>query len=222
MNGCRFLALLTTLTVFSVAIPPALAEPAEREPAEGSEAPRESVAEEREEPAEGADQESLGQEEEYKNGFLFGFSHMFHLHRDRDTPLGSALGDRENLYGVFFAFERILHPHVSITFVKPFYFNRDRLDSPFEILVNGLYRKNKWEPFIAAGILGSLRVFYSVRDENGVAEKEFSFGLRFVAGVKYFITPHWCVSFEFGYSYIPADDIIEHEISDSYLGGYFF
>jgi len=30
------------------------------------------------------------------------------------------------------------------------------------------------------------------------------------------------VSFELGYTFIPANDIIEHEISDSYLGAYFF
>ena len=30
------------------------------------------------------------------------------------------------------------------------------------------------------------------------------------------------VSFEFGYSFIPASDIVEHELSDSYLGAYFF
>jgi hypothetical protein len=30
------------------------------------------------------------------------------------------------------------------------------------------------------------------------------------------------VSFELGYTFIPANDIIEHEISDSYLGAYYF
>lgn len=167
-------------------------------------------------------EENVEEQEEYKNGFIFGFSHMFHLLRERDTPLGSALGHKENMYGILLAYERILHQHVSITFVKPFYFNRERLDSPFEILISGLYRKNKWEPFVAAGVLGVLRVFYSVRDANGVPEKEFAFGLRFVAGFKYFITPHWAVSFEFGYTFMPTDTEIEHEISDSYLGAYFF
>ena len=27
---------------------------------------------------------------------------------------------------------------------------------------------------------------------------------------------------EFGYSFVPGSDIVEHEISDSYLGAYFF
>jgi hypothetical protein len=198
----RGLALVTMLTALFVAIPVALAE------AEGT--------------ANDTEQEGLGEEEEYKNGFIFGFSHVFHLLRDRGDPIGTALGDRENLAGFLLAFERVLHPHVSITLVKAFYFNHERLDSPFEILINGLYRKNKWEPFLAAGVLTNIRVFYSVRDENGVAEKEFSVGLRFVAGFKYFVTPHWAVSFEFGYSFIPGSDIVEHEFSDSYLGAYFF
>jgi len=126
-------------------------------------------------------EEGIGEEEEYKNGFIFGLSHQFHLLRDRGDPIGSALGHKENLLGFMLAFERIFHPHVSVTFVKAFYFNQERLDSPFEILINGIYRKNKWEPFVAAGVLTSIRVFYGVRDENGVAEKEFSFGLRSLA-----------------------------------------
>jgi opacity protein-like surface antigen len=167
-------------------------------------------------------EEGLGEVEEYKNGIIFGFSHQFHLLRDRGDPIGAALGHKENLLGFMLAFERVFHPHVSVTFVKAFYFNEERLDSPFEILINGLYRKNKWEPVVAAGIISNIRVFYSVRDENGVAEKEFSVGLRFVAGFKYFVTPHWAVSFEFGYSFFPGNDVVEHELSDSYLGAYFF
>jgi len=204
----RLLLSLTWIVVVSLAVPSF----AEAEPAQ---------VEESKEEAEEAE-EGIGEVEEYKNGFIFGFSHMFHLLRDRDTALGSAFGDRENLYGIFLAFERVLHPNVSITFVKPFYFNHERLDSPFEILINGLYRKNKWEPFVAAGVLTSIRVFYNERDENGVAEKEFSFGLRFVAGFKYFVTPRWAVAFEFGYTFVPGSDIVEHELSDSYLGAYFF
>lgn len=222
MNGRH---LLYALPLFlSVATPSALAEPAENEPAKSGEEAWQSAADEREESPKEAEEEGPGEEEEYKNAFIFGFSHILHLtrDRDRDTPIGSAIGHRENLLGPFFAFERILHPNVSITFVKPFYFNKERLDSPFEILINGLYRKNKWEPFIAAGMLSVLRVFYSERDENGVAEKEFAFGLRFVGGFKYFVTPHWAVSFELGYTFIPGSTTIEHEISDSYLGAYFF
>jgi hypothetical protein len=219
MNG-RY--LLVALPLFlSMATPSALAETDEGEPGKsGEEAWQNANQDDGKTPQ--AKEDTLEEEEEYKNAFIFGFSHILHLTRDRDTPIGNAIGHRENLLGTFFAFERILHPHVSITFVKPFYFNKERLDSPFEILINGLYRKNKWEPFIAAGMLSVLRVFYSERDENGVAEKEFAFGLRFVAGFKYFVTPHWAVSFELGYTFIPGSTTIEHEISDSYLGAYFF
>ncbi len=37
-----------------------------------------------------------------------------------------------------------------------------------------------------------------------------------------FLSPHWAVSFEFGYSCFPGNDVVEHELSDSYLGAYFF
>ena len=213
MKNVYLACLLPWLSVFSIAEATAFSAPAEEAPSGAAE----TGEAQDEEPEEG-----LGEVEEYKNGLIFGFSHQFHLLRDRDDPIGTALGHKENLLGFMLAFERILHPHVSVTLVKAFYFNQERLDSPFEILVNGLYRKNKWEPFVAAGVITNIRVFYSVRDENGVAEKEFSAGLRFVAGFKYFVTPHWAVSFELGYSFFPGNDAVEHELSDSYLGGYFF
>jgi len=59
-------------------------------------------------------EEGLGEEEEYKNGLIFGFSHQFHLLRDRGDPIGAALGHKENLLGFMLAFERIFHPHVSV------------------------------------------------------------------------------------------------------------
>ena len=217
----RRMRYLLPILVF-IAASPVLAETPQGKPANEGEKAWQSAGKEAEAGQNPDEERGLGREEEYKNGFIFGFSHILHLTRDRGTELGSALGHTENLLGPFFAFERVLHPHVSITFVKPFYFNKERLDSPFELLINGLYRVNEWEPFVAAGVLSVLRVFYSERDANGIAEKEFSFGLRFVGGFKYFITPHWAVSFELGYTFIPANDIIEHEVSDSYLGAYFF
>ena len=226
MNGRRLLYSLPLL--LTVATSSALADTAENESAKSGEEAWKKANQEDEkalqgkEDAEEDEKQGRDFEEEYKNAIIFGFSHILHLTRNRGTELGSAIGHRENLLGTFFAYERILHPHVSITLVKPFYFNQERIDSPFEILINGLYRKNKWEPFIAAGLLSVLRVFYGVRDENGVAEKEFAFGLRFVGGVKYFVTPRWAVSFELGYTFVPGSTTIEHEISDSYLGAYFF
>jgi hypothetical protein len=213
MKHVYLVSLLGSLSVVSLTTATVRAAPAEEAPSRAAE-----TGEDQDEETE----EGLGEEEEYKNGLIFGFSHQFHLLRDRGDAIGSALGHKENLLGFMLAFERIFHPHVSVTLVKAFYFNQERLDSPFGILVNGLYRKNKWEPFLAAGVLTNIRVFYSVRDENGTAEKEFSVGLRFVAGFKYFVTPHWAVSFEFGYSFFPGSTTIEHEISDSYLGAYFF
>ena len=88
------------LFVVSLAVPSS----AEADPAQ---------VEESEEEVEEAE-EGLGEEEEYKNGLIFGFSHQFHLLRDRGDPIGAALGHKENLLGFMLAFERIFHPHVSV------------------------------------------------------------------------------------------------------------
>jgi hypothetical protein len=207
-----------SLTLPSVA----QAEGADRETADAAlDAQQESRELTREERIEEAE-EGLGGEEEYKNGVLFGFSHTFSFLRDRESPIGSGLPEGEHLYGFVIGYERVLHPNVAIAIIKPFYFNRERIDSELEILLMGLYRKNSWEPFLGAGIVSSLRSFETLRSTAEGKELEYAFGLHFVVGFKYFITPRWAVEFEFGYSFMPTSRIFEHEINDSYQGAYFF
>lgn len=182
---------------------------------------KEERREAREEAVEQA-KEGIGGEEEYKNGVVFGFSHTFSLLRSREGPLGDALPEGEHLYGLIIGYERVLHPNVALSILKPFYFNHERIDSDLEILVVGMYRKNSWEPFLGAGIISSLRSFETLRSSAEDRDLEFAFGVHFVIGFKYFFTPRWAIEIEFGYSVLPTSDIFEHEIADSYQGVHFF
>lgn len=182
---------------------------------------REEHKEARKEEVEEA-QEGIGGEEEYKNGLVFGFSHTFSILRNRESPVGEALPEGEHLYGFLIGYERVLHPNVAVSILKPFYFSRERIDSDLEILVVGMYRKNSWEPFLGAGIVSSLRSFETLRSAAEGRELEFAFGVHFVVGFKYFFTPHWAIELEFGYSFLPTSEIFENEIADSYQGVHFF
>lgn len=168
------------------------------------------------------DAETSEPEEEFKNVLLFGFSHAFRLIRNREGATASESRNTEHLYGFVFGYERILHRYVALSIIKPFYFNRERFDSPLEIVVTGLYRKNSWEPFLGAGIVSTIA---SEKNEGSEAEGEtveFSFGLLFVVGFKYFFTPQWAIELEFGYEFVPKDAAVEHEFADTYQGVYFF
>lgn len=161
--------------------------------------------------------EAVEQEEEFKNGLLFGFTHAFRL---ETSSTASEPRRSDHVYGFQFGYERVLHRYVALSIIKPFYFNRERTDSALEIVVTGLYRKNSWEPFLGAGIVSTVG---SVKESEAEGESvSFTFGLLFIAGFKYFVTPQWGIELEFGYSYVPKNNAVEHEFVDSYQGVYFF
>ena len=185
-------------------------------------APEESKQGAEEAQAQDSESKTGEPKKELKNGLLLGFSHAFRLIQDRGSATASESRNTEQLYGFLVGYERVLHRYLALSIIKPFYFNHERVDSPLEIVLLGIYRKNSWEPFLGAGIVSSLRSFETLRSTAEGKELEYAFGLHFVVGFKYFITPRWAVEFEFGYSFMPTSRIFEHEINDSYQGAYFF
>jgi len=160
--------------------------------------------------------------EERYNAFLFGFSHGIRLLQDRGGTDSTELRRSENVYGFLFGYERIVHPFVAVSIVKPFYFNRDRVDSQLEIVVTGIFRKKHWEPFIGGGIVSLLsRLKDDTNDTPGDAI-EFAVGLMFVTGFKYLFSNRWAFELELGYEFIPKDANFEHGFADSYQGVYYF
>ncbi len=198
-------------------------------------APSVSIAQSRDqvsaqEEAQGVDEEDpketkvgiVEQEEELKNGLLFGFSHAFRLSRNRQGAAASELRGSENVYGLLFGYERILHRSLALSVIKPFYFNSKRVDSSLEIVLAGKYRKNRWEPFLGAGVVSTIS---SVTEEQGgekVETVDFSVGLLLIVGFKYFFSPNWAIELEFGYELAPKRTTVEHAFADSYQGAYFF
>ncbi|MGD8826455.1 MAG: hypothetical protein PVI24_15840 [Myxococcales bacterium] len=159
--------------------------------------------------------------EERSNLFLFGFSHGFRLVQSRGNTDPVESSGVENVYGFLFGYERIVHRHVAVSIVKPFYFNRDRVDSQLEIVVTGIFRKNHWEPFVGGGVVSLLSRLKNESESPGDTI-EFSVGLLFVTGFKYVFTSRWAFELELGYEFIPKDANFEHGFADSYQGAYFF
>jgi hypothetical protein len=162
-------------------------------------------------------------QEELKNGLLLGFSHALRLDRNRKGATASELRRNENGYGFLFGYERVLHRYLALSIIKPFYFNSETVESPLEIVFVGKYPKNSWEPFLGAGVVSTIG---RVTEEEGgekVETVEFSVGLLFIVGFKYFFTPNWAIEFEFGYEFVPKSATsVEHAFADSYQGAYFF
>jgi hypothetical protein len=49
-----------------------------------------------------------------------------------------------------------------------------------------------------------------------------SLGLGVVGGGAYYFNEHWSLDLEAGYSYVPTDDIVTHEIAAAISGAYHF
>jgi len=162
------------------------------------------------------------EEEEAKNGLLFGFTHAYRLIRKQGSATESASRRTEQVYGFLFGYERVLHRYVALSIIKPFYFNRELVESPLEIVVTGIYRKNGWEPFLGAGVISTVASIKGQGSEAKSETVEFSVGLIFVTGFKYFFTRNWAIEFELAYEYVPKGTSREHAFGDTYQGAYFF
>jgi hypothetical protein len=188
----------------------------EREPAKNSDA-RFSERE----PEEAAEKEEA---KERLNGFTLGGAYTFHILRDRDSATtGEPLRTLEHLGGFVIAYDRELIPqHLALTISKPFYFSKERFDTPFDFILRGLFRKGSWEAFIGLVLTWNIRVFEKEREAKEGERNILSFGIGAVLGGAYFFNPRWSLDLEVGYANIPTDDIVEHEVSAALAGVYHF
>ena len=171
-----------------------------------------------------ATQEAKGEEKERLNAVTLGGAYTFHILRDRDSATtGEPLRTIEHLGGFVISYDRELIPqHLGLTIAKPFYFSKDRFDTPFDFILRGLFRKGSWEGFIGLVLTWNIRVFEKEREEQEGERNILSFGIGAVIGGAYFFNPRWSLDLELGYAYLPTDDIVTHEVSAALAGAYHF
>ena len=176
-----------------------------------------------EEPVEDA-QAGNGEESVRLNAFAFGPAYSFHFLKERsDAETGEPLDTGEHLGGFFISYSRHLIPErLALTISKPFLFNKDRFDTPFDFLLRGLFRKGSWEGFIALLLTWNIRVFEKEREAKEGEKNVLSFGIGGDVGGAYFFNPRWSLDVEVSYAYVPTEDIVEHELGAALSGVYHF
>ena len=164
------------------------------------------------------------EEKELLNAVSLGGAYAFQLDRDRDSATtGEPLRTRENLGGFVIAYKRELLPkRLALGLSKPCYFNHERFDTPFEVMLEGLWVRGSWEAFLGPVLTWNIRVFAEERAEQEGEKNKMSFGIGAVTGAAYYFTPKWGLELELAYEYIPTDDIVEHEISAALSGVFRF
>ena len=191
-------------------------EAAESEPPESS-AARSSETE--------PDEATEGSEEKERlNSFTLAGAYTFHILRARDSDTtGEPLPTVEHLGGFVISYDReLILQHLALTISKPFYFSKDRFDTPFDFILRGLFRKGRWEGFIGLVLNWNIRVFEKEREEQEGERNILSFGIGAVIGGAYFFNPRWSLDLELGYDNIPTDGIVEHEFTAALSGVYHF
>jgi len=171
-----------------------------------------------------ATEEPEVEEKERLNAVTLGGAYTFHILRDRDSATtGEPLRTIEHLGGFVISYDRELIPgHLGLTIAKPFYFSKERFDTPFDFILKGLFRKGRWEGFIGLVLTWNIRVFEKEREEQEGERNIMSFGIGAVIGGAYFFNPRWSLDLELGYAGIPTDDIVTHEVSATLAGAYHF
>jgi len=164
------------------------------------------------------------EEKESRNAFTLGGAYTFHILRDRDSATtGEPLSTIEHLGGFVISYDRELIPgRLALTVAKPFYFSKERFDTPFDVILKGLFRKGPWEGFIGFVLTWNIRIFEKEREEQEGERNILSLGIGAVIGGAYFFNPRWSLDLELGYAGIPTDDIVTHEVSGTLAGAYHF
>lgn len=176
-----------------------------------------------EEPAEGAEEDE-GEERELLNAFAFGASYSYHVLRERnDAETGEPLPRGEHLGGFVISYSRHLIPErLAITIAKPFLFNKERFDTPFDLILRGLLRRGDWEGFVGVLVTWNIRIFEKEREAKEGERNVLSLGVGAVLGGAYFFNPRWSLDLEAGYAYVPTEDIVTHEITGELTAVYHF
>jgi hypothetical protein len=175
------------------------------------------------EPVESAEK-TEGEERELRNAFMFGASYSYHILQERnDAETGEPLPRGEHLAGFVISYSRHVIPgRLAITLAKPFLFNKERFDSPFDFIVRGLLRRGSWEGFLGVLVTWNIRVFEKEREAKEGERNVLSLGVGAVLGGAYFFNPRWSLDLEAGYAYVPTEDIVTHEITGELTAVYHF
>ena len=170
------------------------------------------------------EEEAGGEQSVLLNALAFGPAYTVHFLKHReDAETGEPLGTHEHLGGFFISYSRHLIPeHLALTISKPFLFNKERFDTPFDFVLRGLFRKGSWEGFIGLLLTWNIRIFEQEREAKEGERNVLSFGVGGVIGGAYFINPRWSLDAEVSYAYVPTEDIVEHELSAALSGVYHF
>ena len=160
--------------------------------------------------------------EEPRNFIAFGAATSFHfLSEGRDaSPEAPA---RESLAGFVIEYIRVLIPerlHLSIA--KPFLFNADSYESPFEVVLKVPFRFGDWELYVGGGGTLNVRIFSAEREALEGTANVLSFGIVAEAGVSYRFAPRWGIELALGFEYIPAGDIVTYELNPMLVVAYGF
>jgi hypothetical protein len=164
------------------------------------------------------------EEREFLNAFAFGASYSYHALRARnDAETGEPLPRGEHLGGFVISYSRHVIPErLAITIAKPFLFSQERFDTPFDFILRGLLRRGAWEGFLGVLVTWNIRIFEKEREAKEGERNVLSLGVGAVLGGAYFFNPRWSLDLEAGYTYVPTEDIVTHEVTGELTAVYHF
>ena len=141
--------------------------------------------------------------------------YALNLNRPRTSmAAGEEAPSSDNLGGFVLSYERVLYREwLALELCKPFYFGKDRFDSPFEVSLRFQRRWGRVEPFLTAGLTWNIRVFEKEREEIEGKKNVLSFGITGATGVDVWLTSRWALDGTFGYTWVALGAVVQHELA---------
>jgi hypothetical protein len=120
----------------------------------------------------------------------------------------------EILAGPTLVYERTVLPErFRLGVAGPVYLADSRMDFPMTLFGKVIHRGEAWDFYFAPGLAVIGRFFNGDRRNQEGRGDELSIGGRMGLGASYRLTDAWHLDFDGGYTFIPVNSVVSHELA---------
>jgi len=163
-------------------------------------------------------------------GVVFSSSAAWAQERDNDHRIGVRGGadvlffrarapgasgpSAELMYGPTVSYERTVLPaRFRLGVAAPLLFASNRIDFPGSVYGKVVHRAEAWDLYFAPGFAVIVRLFQDERENQERRADELSVGGKLGFGGAWRVTPQWNLDIDAGYTFIPVNSTVTHQLS---------
>lgn len=127
---------------------------------------------------------------------------------------GASGPEAELMYGPTVSYERTILPtRFRLGAAAPLLFAPNRIDLPTSVFGKVVHRTEAWDLYFAPGFSVIVRLFQDEREDEERRADELSVGGKLAFGGSWRVTPQWNLDIDAGYTFIPVNSTVTHQLS---------